>query len=144
MRKMLSETILDLGKGPNQKMHESEKACFLVGALRKVQNQIWKQLLYNYYYKKIGAFWLIFNKVKKWISHGILKSCMEGFGFFFFKLGSLFFCQMACIYLLNSHVGPRCLNFVITTYSYPLLFENTIGNPFFDFFKYWLKRSNKS
>ena len=28
---------------------------------------------------------------------------------------------MACIYLLNSHGGPRCLDFVITIYSYPLL-----------------------
>ena len=28
---MLSELILDLGKCPNQKTHESESACFLVG-----------------------------------------------------------------------------------------------------------------
>ena len=27
---------------------------------------------------------------------------------------------MACIYLLNSHGGTRSLDFVITTYSYPL------------------------
>ena len=31
------------------------------------------------------------------------------------------FCQMACIYLLNSHEDPQSLDFVITTYSYPLL-----------------------
>ena len=36
-----------------------------------------------------GAFRPIFIKVKKWISHCNFKSCMEGFGFFFFfKLGS--------------------------------------------------------
>ena len=33
MRKMLSESILDLGKCPNRKMHESESAGFLDGAL---------------------------------------------------------------------------------------------------------------
>ena len=27
---------------------------------------------------------------------------------------------MACIYLLNSHEGPQSLDFIITTYSYPL------------------------
>ena len=40
MRKMISESILDLGKYPNQKTHLSESACFLVGALCKVQNPI--------------------------------------------------------------------------------------------------------
>ena len=28
---------------------------------------------------------------------------------------------MACIYLPNSCGGPKCLDFVITTYSYPLI-----------------------
>ena len=42
----------------------------------------------------------------------------KGSGFFFFKLGSYFFYQMACIYL--SRGGPWSLDFVITTYSYPL------------------------
>ena len=49
MRKMLSESILDLGKCPNQKMHESECACFQVGAFYEVikyyiitvQKQLW-------------------------------------------------------------------------------------------------------
>ena len=54
-RKMLSESILDLGKCPNQKMHESESACFPVEALCKAQNCIWKQfshkVLFNYYSK---------------------------------------------------------------------------------------------
>ena len=73
MRKMCSDSILDLGKCPNQKTHESESACFPVGALSEDQT----------------------------------------------------FCQMACIYLLNSHEGPQSLDFVITPYSYPL-FENCI------------------
>ena len=43
---------------------------FPIGALPEVQNWFWKhfshKVLYNYYSKKkIGAFWPIFNKVKK-------------------------------------------------------------------------------
>ena len=53
MRKMLSDSILDLGKCPNRKMHESESACFPVGALSEVQNRISKhfshEVLYNLY-----------------------------------------------------------------------------------------------
>ena len=87
---MLSDSILDLGKCPNRKTHESESACFPVGALPKVQNWIWKhfshKVLYNYYSKKnCGAFRPLFNKVKKWISHCIFKSCAEGLRFFFFN-----------------------------------------------------------
>ena len=52
---MLSDSIKDLGKCPNRKMHESESACFPVGALCKVQNQILKhfshKVLYNFYSK---------------------------------------------------------------------------------------------
>ena len=40
MSKMLSDSILDLEKCPNPKMHESESACFPVEALCKVQNPI--------------------------------------------------------------------------------------------------------
>ena len=68
--------------------------------------------------KKIGAFRPIFNKVNKWISHCIFKSCLEGFGFSF-QARKLIFCQMACIYLINSSGGPQSLDFLIT-YSYPL------------------------
>ena len=56
MRKMLSESILDLGKCPNQKTHESESACFLVGALGNVQNRILKQFSHKVLFKKIGSF----------------------------------------------------------------------------------------
>ena len=38
MRKMLSGSILDLGKCANRNAHESERECFPVGALCKVQN----------------------------------------------------------------------------------------------------------
>ena len=58
--KLLSKTILDLGKCPNQKTHERESAGFLVWALPMVQNRFWKQFLhkviYNYYSK---FFWSV-------------------------------------------------------------------------------------
>ena len=93
MRKMLSETILDLGKCPNRKTHESESACFLVGALCKVQNlkAVSHKVLYNYYSIFFGAFRPIFNKVKKWIFHCIIKSCAEGFVFFLLQARKLIF-----------------------------------------------------
>ena len=52
----------------------------------------------------------------------ILRGRVQGF---FFKLGSFFFCQMSCIYLLNSRGGPQSFDFDITyfisNYSYPLV-----------------------
>ena len=88
MGKLLSDSILDLGKFPDQKTHESESACFLVRALPEIKNQIRKQfshkVLYNYITKFFfGAFRSIFKKVKKWIYHCIFKSCAEGFKGFF-------------------------------------------------------------
>ena len=60
------------------------------------------------YIKKNWSVLPIFNKVKKWITHCIFKSCAEGFSFFF-KDRKLFFGQMACIYLLNSRGVPKVL-----------------------------------
>ena len=37
MRKMLSDSTLDLGKCPNWKTHESKSACFPIGALPEVK-----------------------------------------------------------------------------------------------------------
>ena len=74
---------------------------------------------------KKGAFWFIFNKAKKWISHCNFKSCTEGFRFFFSSLEAHFFCKMACIYRLKSWGCPQSFYFDITyfisNYSYPLL-----------------------
>ena len=55
--------ILDLGKCPNHKMHESESA----GALLEVSNNFQKhKVQYNYYSKKkLGAFRSELKKVKK-------------------------------------------------------------------------------
>ena len=50
MGKLLLDSILDLGKFPDQKTHESESACFLVCALPEVQNQIQKQFSHKVFY----------------------------------------------------------------------------------------------
>ena len=78
MRKLLSKLILDFGKCPNQKTHESESAGFLVWALPEVQNCFRKQFLhkviYNYYSNKnFGAVCLKKMAIKKFIFHCILK-----------------------------------------------------------------------
>ena len=56
----------------------------------------------------------------------ILHGRVQGF---FFKLGS-FFCEIACIYLLNSRGGPPSFDFdntyCISNYSYPLLMVNIL------------------
>ena len=54
---LLLKRILDLGKCPNQKMHESEIAGFLLWALLEVQNQfpkqIWLKCIPNYITKEL-------------------------------------------------------------------------------------------
>ena len=47
----------------------------------------------------------------------ILRGRVQGV---FFKLGSYFFCQTACIDLLKSCGGPQCFDFDIT-YFYPII-----------------------
>ena len=97
MRKLLSKLILDFGKCPNQKTHESESAGFLVRALPVVGNHFWKQIsnkvLYNYYSNFFfGAFWSVFKKVKKWIFHCIFKMWFGRGGYIF---SSKFFSEKA-------------------------------------------------
>ena len=59
IQKLLSETILDLWKCPNQKTHESESTGSLVWALPEVQNwfqrQFVNQVLYNYHLEFLAA-----------------------------------------------------------------------------------------
>ena len=58
MRKLFSDSILNLGKCPNWKTHESESACFLVWALPKVQNQIEKHFSHKILYNFLTKFFL--------------------------------------------------------------------------------------
>ena len=89
MRKMLSDSILDLGKCPNRQMHESESAFFPVGALCEAQNWIRKhfsrKVLYNYYLKKkLEPFSLYLTTSKNWFP--IVLSNLARKGSFFFLL----------------------------------------------------------
>ena len=95
---MLSDQILDLRKCPNRKTHESESACFPVGALPNESIFLIKYYIITVI-KKNGAFWPIFNKVKKWISHCIFKSFAEGVKGFFSSQGANFFAKLLCLYL---------------------------------------------
>ena len=87
MRKKFSDSILDLGKGPKPKTHESESACFQVGHFARSKIESKSIILIKYYIitilKKFGAIRCIFNKGKKWISYCIFKSCTEGIRVFF-------------------------------------------------------------
>ena len=122
MRKILSYLIFDLAKCPNRKTctFTYMRFRFLHFPRSKIVSEslFFHKVLYNYYsVRELGAFWPLFNKVKKWISHCIFKSCAS-------TRKLIFVCQINCIYLLNSHEGPQSFNFDITyfihNYSYPL------------------------
>ena len=49
MRKMLSDSILDLGKCPNRKMHESESAFFRLGHFARSKIESESIFLIKYY-----------------------------------------------------------------------------------------------
>ena len=72
----------------------------------------------NFFVERFG---LYLTKSKNGLPNVFSNLARKGSRVFFFKLGSKFFCQRACINLLNSRGGPQSLDFVITTYSYPLL-----------------------
>ena len=92
--------------------------------------------------KKLKCFGLYLTKSKNRFFIVFSNLALKGLGFFFFKLGSYFFCQMACIHLLNSHEGPQSLDFVITTYSYPLIVMVDDGKGELDCFSCFLFITN--
>ena len=77
---LLSESILDLGKCPNRKMHESESAGFLDWALSKVQNRFQKHFSHKVLYTYCSNFFL-------WrVSVNIYKSKEMDFPLYFQKV----------------------------------------------------------
>ena len=86
MRKMLSDSILDLGSAPTRKRMKVKVHAFWLGPYLWSKIESESIFLIKHYMitilKHFGAFQPIFNKVKKWILHCIFKSCAEGFGFF--------------------------------------------------------------
>ena len=77
MGKILSKLILDLGKCPNQKMHESKVQVFQFGRFPKTEIS-YKSIFLKFFYINtvlnffLWAFWLVL-KVKKRIFHCIFK-----------------------------------------------------------------------
>ena len=71
----------------------------------------------NFFLERFG---LYLTKSKNGFAIVFSNLAQKGSGFFF-KARKFFFCQMAYIYLPNSCGRPKCLDFVITTYSYPLI-----------------------
>ena len=102
MRKMLSDSILDLRKCPNRKMHESEHA-FFPGHFARSKIESESIYLMKYYIitipKNWGAFQPTFNKVKKMDFPLYFQILHRRFQGFFFKLGSYFFFK----WLVSSH-----------------------------------------
>ena len=98
IKQLLSESILDLRKWPNQKTHESESGGFLVWALSKVQNlfqkTVFNEVLYNYYFTFFcwehfvskndvskNGFTIVFSKLEDTARYaGLLLAPAEGFG----------------------------------------------------------------
>ena len=87
MRKMLSDSMLDLAKCPNRKMHKSEPACFLLGHSPRSKIKSEKnshKVCINYCSKFfLEAFLSIVKKVKK-RGFPIVFSNLAQKGYFFF------------------------------------------------------------
>ena len=111
---MLSDSILDLGKLPNRKNHESESALFWLGHFAKSKIESESIFLIKYFIISIlnffwGPFGPLFTKEKKLIFHCVFKSCAEGFRVFF-QARKLIFWPNGFYFPLNSHGVPKvCL-----------------------------------
>ena len=84
--KLLSKSILGLGKWSNWKYANTYLRIFTVWPLPEVQNWFWKQFWNEKVDISVVIFFWVFwptKKVVNWISHCIFKSCAEGFRVFF-------------------------------------------------------------
>ena len=121
MRKLLSDLILDLAKCPNRKTCTFPFIRFLIGALPKVQNYSESIFLIQEYKTTIlnlvlECFCPNFYKSKNGFPIACSNLAQKGYVFFLLQPRKLIFCQMACIYLLNSRGGPKSFDFDITFY----------------------------
>ena len=82
MRKMFSDSILDLRKCPNRKLHESESACFPVGVLHVVQLYYFLERLGLYLTESKNGFPIVFSNIAR-----------KGSGFFSSSYGSNVFAK---------------------------------------------------
>ena len=91
MRKMLPDSILDLGKCPNRKTNETKLHVLRLGlfARSKIETECIFLIKYyiitiinDYYYETNGAFWPIFNKVKNGFPIAFSDLAQKGLVFF--------------------------------------------------------------
>ena len=75
MRKLLSKMFLELGKCPNQEMHEMESAGFLPEVQYNFRKQFSQKVLYTYCFKFLWS-----------VSVSILKSKKIDFPLYFQKV----------------------------------------------------------
>ena len=106
--KLLSNSILDIGKWSNWNYAQLRICVFSVWPLPKVKNwfkkQFWNKKVHLFIVKKnIGAFSQTNKKLK--IGFPIVFSHFARKGLGFFMLERYFFHQTPCIYLLNSRGG---------------------------------------
>ena len=114
MRKMLSDLILDSGSAPTGKHALSLSCIFRLGHFLK--SKIYDRIFLTKYYiitilKKFlerYGLWPVFNKGKKIFPIVFSNLARKGF-FFLSQARKHFFCQMACIYLVNSRGVPKVL-----------------------------------
>ena len=118
MRKLLSNCILNLGKCPKQKRCTFTSCIFYWVTSQGPKSNPKGDFHKIFAYLKKNQSVLVYiqtKKVKPIFSHRIFKSCVEGFRVFL-KLES-YFCQMACIYLLNRPGNTQCFDFDISVYK---------------------------
>ena len=87
MRKCFQNQFWTSGSAPIGKRMKVKLHVFWLGHMARSKIEFESSFPIKYYiitiFKKIGVFRLIFNNVKKWISHCIFKSCVEWFKGFF-------------------------------------------------------------
>ena len=122
MKKMLSDSILDLAKCPNRKTCTFTFMRFSFGALSEVQNWIWKhfshKVLYNYCSKiflEIFGSYLRKSKMDFPLHFQILR---ERVWDFFLQARKLFF--FAKWLVLNNCEGPQGFDFDMT-FLFPII-----------------------
>ena len=133
MSKLLSNSILDLAKCPNQKTCTFTFMHFPIGALPEVQNLFWNlfshKVLYNYYSNfclfEFFDLYLIKSKNGFPIVFQILRGRVQGV---FFKLGSYFVLPNG-LYLPTKQ--PRGVSeiLILTSHIYIQLYLPPVLNP---------------
>ena len=123
MRKMLSDLILDLAKCLNRKTCTFTLCVFRLRHFPRSKIESESICLKKYYIITIfliECFGLYLTKSKNGFPIVLSNLARKGSRGFFQERKLIFVCQMACIYLLNSHGGTRSFDFDIT-YFYPII-----------------------